>query len=91
MRDVTIRDYIGSEKEVSATEVRKLPEGTVVRVHSFDRYGTHQWMDMAVTIGTNKYLAGDGYDGLIKRPIKKETDRLCYTLRVTEAEHEGAD
>lgn len=81
MRDVTIRDYIGKAKELTAAEVRKLSEGTKVRVHSFSRYGEHQWLDMIVTIGTNKYLrAFDDFScEPIKRPIKKETDRLCYT------------
>lgn len=85
MRDVTIRDYIGYRKELTAAEVRKLPAGTVVRRHSFDRYGEHQWLDMTVTIGTNKYLSAvDYYGQLINRPIKKETDRLCYTVEGSE-------
>ena len=81
MRDVTIRDYIGKEKELTAAEVRKLPEGTKVRVHSFSRRGEYQTLDMTVTIGTNKYLrAVNMYTGdIIEKPIKKETDRLCYT------------
>lgn len=80
MRDVTIRDYIGRHKELTAAEVRKLPAGTKIIRHSFDRYGAHQTCEMTVTIGTGKYLTAVGYDGLsVKRPIKKETDRLCYT------------
>lgn len=80
MRNVTIRDYIGREKELTAWEVRKLPAGSKVRVHSFDRYGTHQALDMTVAVGTNKYLAALDWKGnFIQRPIKKETDRMCYT------------
>lgn len=80
MRDVTIRDYIGKEKELTAAEVRKLPEGTKVRVHSFSRRGEYQTLDMTVTIGTNKYLrAMSMWGDSIEKPIKKETDRLCYT------------
>ena len=41
MRDVTIRDYIGRAKEITAEEVRKLPEGSKVIVHRFDRQGCH--------------------------------------------------
>ena len=77
---ITIRDYIGKEKELTAAEVRKLPEGTKVRVHSFSRRGEHHTLDMTVTIGTNKYLkAMSMWGDSIEKPIKKETDRLCYT------------
>ena len=81
MHNATIRDYIGDSKELTAAEVRKLPEGAHVIVHSFDRRGTHQTLEMTVRIGTNKYLSCfDYYSGQqIKRPIRKETDRMCYT------------
>ena len=81
MRDVTIRDYIGSAKELTAAEVRRLPAGTVVVKHSFDRSGTHQWLKCLV-IGTGKTreLIYVGADGLLsKMPVRKETDRMCYT------------
>lgn len=83
MRDVSIRDYIGEEKEIPAAEVRKLPAGTVVRMHSFDRWGNHQWLDMEVYIGTGKFLRAVWNGERIDRAIKKETDRMCYT-EVTE-------
>lgn len=80
MRDVDIRDYIGYHKELTAAEVRKLPAGSKILRHSFDRYGAHQVCEMTVTVGTSKHLAAVGYDGLsIKIPIRKETDRMCYT------------
>ena len=80
MRDVTIRDYISWQKELTAAEVRKLPAGAVVVRHSFDRYGTHQWQK-CVVIGTGKTreLTYVGVDGLLnKMPVRKETDRMCY-------------
>lgn len=79
MKSVTIRDYIGKEKEIPAAEVRKLPAGTVVRMHTFDRWGNHQWLDMEVVIGTNKYLRAYWQNERIERSIRKETDRMCYT------------
>lgn len=82
MNDVTIRDYIGSAKELTAKEIRKMPVGTVITVHSFDRWGAHQTCDMTVTAGKDgkKYLfARDYYGGLVRKPISKETDRRCYT------------
>ena len=81
MRNVTIRDYIGRQKELTAAEVRRLPAGTVVVKHSFDRSGTHQWLKCFV-IGTGKTreLTYAGADGLLnKMPVRKETDRMCYT------------
>lgn len=81
MKNVTIRDYIDKEKEVTAAEVRRMEPGTKVRRHTFDRYGVHQWMDMTVWIGTGKFLRAVDYNGdSIIRIIKKESDRLCYTI-----------
>ena len=80
MRDITIRDYIGYSKELTAAEVRQLPEGSKVIIHSFDRRGTHQTLEATVKIGTGKYLSYyDAYGLPERKPIKKETDRLCYT------------
>lgn len=82
MRDVTIRDYIGSAKELTAAEVRRLPAGTRVIRHSFDRYGTHQWRETTVVqSGCSHALAywdPVGRTVGIQR-ITKETDRMCYT------------
>ena len=82
MRDVTIRDYIGSAKELTAAEVRKLPVGTLVIRHSFDRSGTHQWREMTVVqSGCSHALAywdpASCTTGVMR--ITKETDRMCYT------------
>lgn len=81
MKDVTIRDYIGNEKEVSAYEVRYMGPGAKVRVHSFDRFGVHQYADMEVAVGTKKYLTMTDFNGVVwTKEIKKESDRLCYTI-----------
>lgn len=82
MRNVTIRDYIGSAKELTAEEVRKLPVGTLVIRHSFDRYGTHQWREMAVMQSGHSHVLAywdpaSCTTGVMR--ITKETDRMCYT------------
>ena len=81
MRDITIRDYIGRAKELTAEEVRKLPAGTPVMLHSFDRYGAHGELKMTVVqSGRKKILAAhDYYGNRIEKQIRKETDRFCYT------------
>lgn len=81
MRDVTIRDYIGKAKELTAAEVRRLPTGTRVVRHSFDRSGTHQALEMTVVQhGCSHALAYRDVSGLLcVRKIAKETDRMCYT------------
>ena len=80
--DVSIRDYIGREKELTAEQVRKLPEGTTVRLHSFDRHGEHVYRDMTIVrSGKKKILSSWDYwdGGRTTKDIKKETDRFCYT------------
>lgn len=81
MRDITIRDYIGFKKELTAAEVKKLPVGTRVVLHNFDRYGSHQTLELTVTqSGKKKILtAYDFYGTRIDKSIKTETDRFCYT------------
>ena len=81
MRDVTIRDYIGNAKELTAEEVRRLPTGTKVIIHSFDRRTAYQTLEATVVQrGRQKVLAyHDGYGMLATKRIAKETDRMCYT------------
>lgn len=81
MRDVTICDYIGLTKELTAAEVRKLPLGTHIIRHHFDRYGNHVWAEMAVVkSGTKTMLKNVSYMDYIElTPIKKESNRICYT------------
>ena len=47
--DVHIEDYVGNKKVLTAEEVRKLPVGAKVEIHSFDRHGEHQWLEFIVT------------------------------------------
>lgn len=86
MRDVTIRDYIGHEKELTAEQVRALPSGAGVIIHSFDRYGVHQTMEMIVAqSGKKKILVSRSWYGdHITKQIRQATDRMCYT----EAKHD---
>ena len=81
MRDVTIRYYIGSAKELTAAEVRRLPVGTVVVKHSFDWYGIpNQLKCVVIGTGETRELIYAGEDGqLHKMPVGEETDRMCYT------------
>jgi hypothetical protein len=81
MSDVTIRDYIGSKKELTAEQVRKLPPGASVVLHSFDRWGSHQTLNLTVVQSGKKkiLISRDWYGERIEKPIKKETDRFCYT------------
>jgi hypothetical protein len=80
---MNIREYIGNEKELTAEQVRKLPVGTIVRVHSFDRYGYHVWADYTVVKEGKKSILRmyDFYKGYVRKDIRKETERMCYTLK----------
>ena len=81
MRDVTIQDYIGNKKELTAEQVKKLPVGSKVVVHSFDRYSSHVTLTMTVVqSGRKKILkTNDFYLGTIEKPIRQTTDRMTYT------------
>ena len=85
MSDVTIRDYIGYEKELTAVQVRSLIEGSKITIHHFDRRGEHCRLETTVKSHKNKNgrvvkeLAYSDYDGIGWKPIRKETDRMCYT------------
>lgn len=83
MREITIQDYIGHKKVLTADEVRKLPAGAKVEIHSFDRYGAHQWLEMTVIQSGKKKMLG-AYniysDGRIIKPIVSlDGIRKCYT------------
>lgn len=81
MRDVTIQDYIGTRKELTAEEVRKLPVGTKVILHHFDRYGAHAALELEIVqSGKKKILVAYDWNGTrIEKPIRTATDRFCYT------------
>lgn len=81
MNDITIRDYIGKAKELTAEEVRKLPAGTPVVLHHFDRFGAHceTYMTVVQSGGKKILAAHDYYSNRIEKQIRKETDRFCYT------------
>lgn len=79
--DITIREYIGRAKEITAEEVRKLPEGSKVIMHKFDRHGSHCMKEMTVVQSYRKKIlrSVDYYGNKHYIPIRKETDRFCYT------------
>ena len=80
--DVRIEDYVGTKKVLTAEEVRKLPVGAKVEIHSFDRHSEHVWMDYVVTqSGKKKVLVHRDFSGM---PITKRIGglregRQCYT------------
>lgn len=77
-----IREYIGNAKELTAAQVRRLPVGTKVIQHSFDRYGVHQQFEAQISkCGKRSVLfRNDFYHGAITKKIAKETERMCYTI-----------
>lgn len=79
--DIMIQEYIGYKKELTAEQVRKLPVGTKVLLHSFDRRGEHHWMEMTIAKSGNKkiLIANDYYGNKIIKTIRKECGRFCYT------------
>lgn len=79
--DIKIGEYLGKHKELKAEQVRKLPAGTRVLRHSFDRYGNHVELELTVVqSGKKKILATrDYYGNRIEKPITKETDKVFYS------------
>lgn len=81
--NVTIEDYVGMHRILTAAEVRALPVGSHVLLHSFDRYGAHCTVDLQVAQASptskRKMLTTVDYYGT--RIIKPITDRqnMCYT------------
>lgn len=81
--NVTIEDYVGMHRILTAAEVRALPVGSSVLLHSFDRYGAHKMIEMQVTQASpdskRKVLTTYDYYGV--RIIKPITARqnMCYT------------
>lgn len=81
MIEVKIQDYVGTKKELTAEQVRKLPVGARIMLHSFDRHGEHHWMEMTIAKSGNKkiLIANDFYGNKIIKTIRKECGRFCYT------------
>lgn len=76
-----IREYIGTERELTYKQVKALAPGSRVRVHHFDSDGVYNITPMTVVqFGKKKILTRMRYKGyLIEKPIKEETERFCYT------------
>lgn len=72
---------LNTHNEVSAEKLKKLPVGTIVIVHSFDRRGEHQQLECKLVYsGKKKVLIYDDYWGRNTKPITKESDRKWYSL-----------
>lgn len=71
-------------KDLKASEVRELPLGTRVRIHSRDRFGFPQWLDCEVVqAGHHKELRFDDLHGFGRKPIRSG---MKYTVEVNERE-----
>lgn len=83
MKDVTIEDYIGMRQVMTAEEVRELPIGERVELHSFDRYGNHQWAEYTIVKSGKKKMLLAHIPGTwepVTKPINKLPEgRKCYT------------
>lgn len=82
MEDITIHEYVGNLRELTAKEVRSLPVGTKVLRHSFDLHGNYVQTEMTVAQnGREKVLATRDYirGKRVERTIWEVTDRMCYT------------
>lgn len=77
-----IKEAVGNRKILTAQQVKKLPIGSVVWLHSFDRHGEHQMIKLTVVQAyKNKELATDrDYYG--NRVIRRIDDipGTCYTV-----------
>ena len=70
-----------TRNEVSAEDLRRLPVGTIVIVHGFDRHGEHTQMECKiVSSGKGKALGYSTAWGPETIPIRKESDRRWYSL-----------
>ena len=74
-------------ENATAEELKRMPAGTKVTIHGFDRNGVHQMRPGVLVKGTKCTLiqvdAADGFDYL---PIRKESDRKWYSVRWIYAE-----
>lgn len=72
---------LSTRNEVSAEQLRQMPEGTKVIVHSFDKHGELQHLECTIAVnGRRKVLRYDDYQGRNEKPITKESDRKWYSL-----------
>ena len=80
MKPLTIEDYVSHKKILTADEVRKLPAGTVIQRHHFDRYGAHVWEPMTVVqSGKKKMLMSRDWRQVgVTKPITTRANQ-CYT------------
>lgn len=80
MKPLTIEDYVSHKKILTADEVRELPVGTVIQLHSLDRQGNHQWAPMTVVrCGKRKVLRSRDWRELgVIKPITTRSN-MRYT------------
>ena len=63
---------MNAERTVKAAEVRKLPVGSKVRLHTRTESGLHDWRDGTIVRLNGKYKAlrfEDFFDGIYTKPI----------------------
>lgn len=80
---IEIEQYVDRKKILTAEQIKKKAPGSKVRLHSFSRYGEHQWADYTVVqSGNRKMLKLMDYrtgDMIIRRIAKPREGRECYT------------
>jgi len=76
---------IRRDERITAAEVKKLPPGTKVKVHSYDKYGYPCFRECRVTVrGRSVKLQDESPYFTQLLEIKKETDRRWYAVEVEE-------
>ena len=77
-----IKEAVGSRKILTAQQVKKLPIGSVVWLHSFNRRGEHQMLKLTVTQSykQKELVTDEDYYG--NRIIRRIDDipGTCYTV-----------
>lgn len=81
MSDITIESYVDAKKILTVDDVKKMPVGSTVVCHSFDRRGCHQWAPYTIVMkGKHKVLRNvDFYGRFNTREITIRPGRECFT------------
>lgn len=81
MSEITIESYVDAKKILTVNDVKKMPVGSTVVRHSFDRHGCHQWAPYKIVMkGKHKALRNvDFYGNAIIKEITIRPGRECFT------------
>lgn len=74
-------DRLRTKNEITADQVRQLPEGTTVMIHHYDKYGYHVVSKSTLWIrGKRKMLRQWDRFGPIDHGILTESDKRWYSV-----------